>query len=177
LGKKEQEILEQFKEKWGMNIYDKERNDFAIKTWVGTTCRVLAHMAERFGWDEVNDALKDFWKKRAEERMNYNVERVTKHGEPRDCVTLAEMLISNKAAVADYEFLEITPKRLHLRIRNCDEAEVLRETGLMGRLWWPCTQFWRRAYAEAFNPKIKYTNLRAECEGDEYCEEIWEMED
>jgi len=177
MGRREKEILQKLKDKWGMDTYDKERNDFVLKTWVGTFCRVMEHMAERFGWDEVNEALKDFWIKRAQQRMKYNVGRVTKNGAPRDCVTLAEMLVSNKAAAADYEFLEITPKRLHLTIRNCDEVEVLEELGLVGKLWWPCTKLWRKAYAETFNPKIKYTNVKAQCEGDEYCEEIWEMED
>ncbi len=177
MGKREDELLAQFQKEFNMDVYDAARDEFAIKVWVTTTSLVLASMAKKFGWEAVNEQLREYWKERAKQRMKFNVARVTSHGEPRDCVTLGRMIVTNKAACGEYKFVEITPKRLHLIEKGCDEAAVLKEQGLMGKLFWPCTTIWRAAYGTELNPKMKFTSVKAECEGDDCCEHIWEIKD
>ncbi len=53
----------------------------------------------------------------------------------------------------------------------------MKETGLMGKLYWPCPKPWIEKVAELINPKMKTTFLRAECEGDDVCEMVVTLED
>lgn len=175
MGQREEELLRQFQEDAGVFTYDKERHEFVVTTWLTTLDKMAASLAEKFGWDAVNDQLKVFWAKRAKERIPLGIAKVISQGLPKDCVTLGKVIVSSKIGFGDYEFLEITPKRLHLKIHNCGESIVLRETGLMGKLYWPCTTLWAQAVAIELNPKIQLTVLKAECEGDDYCELLFEL--
>ncbi len=177
MGAREEQLMQQFQDEFKLNVYDKERCEFAQKTWITTAVRMVASLAEKFGWDAVNEQLKVYWAQRANERMKYNVARVTAKGEPRDCVTLGRMIVTNRAGSSEKDFLEITPTRLRLIRRKCGEVAVQRETGTLGKIFWPCTTIWGEAYARELNPKIKLTVLKAECQGDKYCDFLYEMKD
>jgi hypothetical protein len=170
MGGKEDQLLHRFQEEARRHIYDKERHELVATIALTTQFKMAANLAEKFGWDAVNDQLKVFWEQRFWERVQPAIDKHTNNSEPMDCVTMCKEIVGARLGYSDDEIVECLPNRCHVIRKHCFEAVVLKETGLMGKLYWPCTTFWAPKVAELVNPKMKMTFLNAECEGDDVCE-------
>jgi hypothetical protein len=177
MGEREEKLLRQFQEEARVYIYDKERHNRQAKIALTTQFKMAATIAEKCGWDTVNEQLKVFWERRFIERVPPEIDRLINSGEPRDCVTMCKRIVGNQMGYSDNEILECTPNRCHVIRKRCFEAEVMKETGLMGKLYWPCPKPWIGNVAALINPKLKVTSLQAECEGDDACEMLVTLED
>lgn len=177
MGTKEVQLLRQFKEEFGMFTYDKKRHDQAVEAWVTTLVLIVSSLAEKFGWEAVNEQLEKFWEQRAKQKVGADVAKFVDSGEPRNCITLGKILATKKAVVGEDEFLEITPQMLRITRRGCGDGIVLNELGVAGKIYWPCTKIWRKTYGTEVHPNMKFAALKAACEGDDYCEFLYELED
>ena len=177
MGREEERLLRQFREEYDMNNYDRARHDTSVEYWVTTLVMIVSSLAEKFGWEAVNEQLKKFWEQRAEEKIGADVAGFIDSGDPKNCVTLGKILVTKKGITSDQEFVEITPNKLRIRVHGCGDGNVLNNLGVAGKIYWPCTQIWRKTYGTVVDPNMKFTKVKALCEGDDYCEFLYEIEE
>ena len=175
MGEKEDRLIQQLRKEANVDVHDEERCRAATRNWMTTMDLMTASFAEKFGWDAVNEQLRVFWKKRAETKVKPRVASYLDQGLPGDCVTLGKMMALNAAGHIERKFLEITPGRLHIVRRGCDEALALKQAGLLGKVFWPCTTVWTQARIDVLNPKIRLTVVEAECQGGDVCDLLFEL--
>ncbi|MFC2032209.1 hypothetical protein ACFLUS_02410 [Chloroflexota bacterium] len=146
------------------------------KVWMKSGLGQISAIADVVGWDKVNEILETYWRKRAEERVLAIIESRGGPGN-RTCIDLARAIVGNAASPMTYAPLELTPGRVHVRIPDCGEGEVIKVMGLAGKTFWPCTRCWREMQGQYVNPKMKCKAVKAICEGDDYCEFDWTLDD
>ena len=88
---------------------------------------------------------------------------------------LAEHIRKNAAQRDNYEVVEVTDRLIATLITRCRSAEAFKQLGApkICRLY--CDSDY--AYIKAFNPKMRMVRTKTIAAGDEYCNQMWVLDE